>query len=95
MIKRSAKYLKPETIFYKKNPSGVYVLANALDDDFGIMELEETAADIWEQIIAGKTVGEIIEHLSESYEANPEDIQKDVDEFITSLLEANYLIEQN
>lgn len=94
MIDRSKRYLKPETIFFKKNPSGTYVLANANDDDYGIMELEETAAEIWEKIVAGMTVGEIIDDMSESYEANPADIQKDVEEFINSLLEIDYLMER-
>lgn len=86
------KFFKPDNVFFKKNSSGTYVLANAEDDDFGIIELEETAAVIWEKLVSGMTVGEIIDSMSDEFEASSDDIKNDVEEFITQLLEVSYLL---
>ena len=85
-------FLKPENIFSKKKPNGNYLLANAEDDDFGILELEDSGSEIWEKIIEGKTFKEIYQWMAETYDAEPEDMKKDLDEFIQDLINKKFLI---
>ncbi len=86
------KFSKPENIFFKKNPNGNYLLANADDDDFGILELEGSGCEIWEKIIEGKTFKEIYQWMAETYDAKPEEMKNDLDEFIEDLITKKYLI---
>lgn len=86
------KFLKPENIFFKKNPNGNYLLANAEDNDFSLLELEDSGSEIWEKIMERKTFKEIYQWMAETYDAKPEDMKNDLDEFIEDLITKKYLI---
>lgn len=86
------KFLKPENIFFKKNPSGNYLLANAEDNDFSLLELEDSGSEIWEKIMERKTFKEIYQWMAETYDAKPEDMKNDLNEFIEDLITKKFLI---
>ena len=85
------KFSKPDTIFFKKSDNGNYVLANAEDDEFSILELEGSGSDIWEKIIEGKTFKEIYTWMAETYDANPEIMKSDLMDFVDDLIDKKYL----
>lgn len=56
------------------------------------MILQETARDIWQLIDGKRSVAEIIEHLTRSYEVERAQCEADVNEFLQQL-RANTMVE--
>ena len=55
--------------------------------------LNDTAADIWRCISAGKEAAEIATELAERHRAPLESVRRDVDAFIASALEMGLLVD--
>lgn len=59
----------------------------------GLYILNEVSADIWKMIAAGKDYADIVQALSEDYDADPAQIRADTDEFLHQL-EENGILER-
>lgn len=57
----------------------------------GLFLLNEVSGDIWKLIQQGKTKEEIIEAMIEMYDADPEAIRGDTEEFLGKLVEKDIL----
>lgn len=70
----------------------VVVALGAASRDFkGIIELNDTAKFIWDKLALGAEKKDIVEGLSEAYDAPIELIERDVDNFIEKLQGVNVL----
>lgn len=61
-------------------PVGKTVLENN-----GLFILNEVSADIWDMLNQGKDVNQIVKTLAETYDADPETIRADTEEFLANL----------
>ena len=61
-------------------PVGKTVLENN-----GLFILNEVSADIWDMLNQGKDVNQIVKTLAETYDADPETIRLDTEEFLANL----------
>ena len=61
-------------------PVGKTVLENN-----GLFILNEVSADIWDMLNQGKDVNQIVKTLAETYDADPETIHADTEEFLANL----------
>ena len=59
----------------------------------GMLTVTESGSVIWDDLLAGKSKAEIIDHLLSIYETEREILEKDYDEFIAAL-EKNDLIKR-
>lgn len=57
----------------------------------GIISLNSVGAEIWKQIEGGKEPDEIIRNLTEQYEADSEQIEEDVNQFIGEMNQAGLI----
>lgn len=61
-----------------------------------VIQINETAAKIWELIRANKNTDEIIDYFSEMYEVdNSEEMVSKVTDFIRTMHDRGYLLEVN
>ena len=51
-----------------------------------IVKLEGSASDIWEKLIEEKSFKEIYHWMAETYEADPEQMKLDLEEFVDDLI---------
>ena len=61
-------------------PVGRTVLENN-----GLFILNEVSADIWDMLNQGKDFEQIVQTLAETYDADPETIRADTEEFLANL----------
>ncbi len=85
------RFIKPDSVFFKKNSQGSYVLANADDENFSVLELEDSGIEIWEKINEKMTFDEILDWMKETYDGDPEEMKNDLNEFISLLINSGYL----
>ena len=92
MANLNSVYSRSPDIVTRKTGSE-YVLVpvtNNIADMNSVYTLNETGAFIWELIDGVKSVGEIIDAVTEEYEIDNESASNDVDSFIKNM--SNYLI---
>jgi methyltransferase-like protein len=81
----------PDIVTRKTGSEYVLVpVTNNIADMNSVYTLNETGAFIWELIDGVKSVGEIIDAVTEEYEIDNESASNDVDSFIKNM--SNYLI---
>jgi Coenzyme PQQ synthesis protein D (PqqD) len=56
------------------------------------LTLNGTAKHLWESLVAGATVAELVEMLEERYEITPERAQADAESFVTELTNRDLLV---
>lgn len=83
---------KPDAIFFKKKENGTIVLANAEDDDFSILELEDVSGEIWEKIVPGIDYKALLAWMIDTYDGEPKEIEKDLNEFLEDLVSKKFLL---
>ena len=57
----------------------------------GLIKLNSTAKEIWECLEEGKEAGEIAEHLTELFDIDREQAEKDVESIIKILVEKGFM----
>lgn len=57
-----------------------------------VIQINETAADIWKQMQAGKSEAEIIQYFKDTYESNDIDLHEMVSSFSKEMIKLGYLI---
>jgi len=85
--------IKKEDIIFRKIEDE-YILVPMLstsDEVENIYNLNQVGADIWERIDGEKTIGEVIEELKREYEGNPEEIERDVFQFVGEIHSAGII----
>ncbi len=69
----------------------VVAIGEASQSFHGMVKLNETAAEIWENIAAGKTVDEMIAAMLEKYEVDGEKLREDVESTIKTFDEQGFI----
>ena len=57
----------------------------------GLIKLNSTAKEIWKRLEEGKEAGEIAGHLTELFDIDREQAEKDVESFIKILIEKGFM----
>ena len=82
--------LKDEKLFVDRAGKDIIIC----DGDKGkIYALGEIESKIWDYIIQGNSLQQIIETMKREYSAEEEEIAQDVKEYIVQLIEAGILVE--
>jgi hypothetical protein len=85
-------YIKHDDIIWRK-VDGEILLLNTNSGHY--FALNETAADIWELLINGKSPPEIADALAKQYEQEPRTLMNDVQELIANLTSEQILLAVN
>jgi hypothetical protein len=89
--------MEKERVFIKKEgiqPAQLGDELAMLNVDSGeYFVINEVGKDVWEQIDGEKNVQQVIEELTKTYDADSEEIEKDVSVFIKELEEAKVISE--
>jgi DNA-directed RNA polymerase delta subunit len=88
-----SRLMHPATVFWKKKNDDSYVLANAEEQEFSVLELEGTAANIWEQLVKSISYKDLLEWMYENYDGDKTEIENDLNEFLEELLTKKYLLQ--
>lgn len=56
----------------------------------GVMKLNETSAQIWEGVAAGKNIETIAEELACEFEVKPEKAREDIEKFCSAMIEQGF-----
>jgi hypothetical protein len=87
--RRKVDYTKkmtiPETVFAQEIEGEVVLLDMASENYFG---LDAIGSEIWSLLKEGKTLQEAYDVLLADYEVTPDELQHDLEAFVTKLLEA-------
>lgn len=69
----------------------VVVATRQATQDFSMLKLNDTAADIWDGIAAGLAPDALAQQLATKYEIGEDQARADVDDFIAKLEQLNIL----
>ena len=84
--------LKPDFLLRQVAGSWVVVAVGKASVDFnGMLTLNESGALLWQMLESGADRAALVEALTSEYEVTAEQAGADVDEFITTLLQAGCL----
>ena len=81
----SHKIQFPDTIFAQEVDGEMVLLDMASENYFG---LDAVGSDIWQSLQEGKTLQETNDALIEMYDVSPEQLKKDIVEFVQKLVDA-------
>ena len=80
------------TVFRKIGDEYIIVpIAESVADVESIFNLNETGAAIWDKIDGKKNLKEIIKEIEEEFEAEGQQLEMDVLEFVNELIEAKLI----
>jgi hypothetical protein len=66
-------------------------IAASVADVESIFNLNETGAAIWDKIDGKKSLKEIIEEIAEEYEAEGQQVEMDIVQFVNEMMEAKLI----
>ena len=81
--------------FILREVAGTWIIlaVGAACVDFnGVLTLNETGAQLWKLLEAGKTQQELVDYLLQEYEVSEPQAQADVDEFLNVLHQVGCLV---
>ena len=82
--------------FILRQVAGTWIIlaVGAACVDFnGVLTLNDSGAQLWKLLEAGKTPRELVDALLQEYEVSQSQAQADVDEFLNTLRQAGCLME--
>ena len=89
-----AIYRKSDTVVVREI-AGEFMLipggAEVRGDEEELITLNSIGRAIWNKLDGRKRIGEIVEELASEFEADPGEIENDVSELMTTLLERNLI----
>ena len=86
--------MKIKAGFLLREVAGSYIVVatGALAKEFGgIIKLNETGSFLWKQLAEHTDIQALAEALTKEYDVSKEDAEKDVQSFVTMLLDAGIL----
>jgi len=82
--------LKPDSRIFKTRDIPWKIIGDEgvlVDTDEGeVVRLSEVGAEIWKYIDGKRTVGDLINHIYETFDAKKETVEKDVSDFLNKLI---------
>jgi hypothetical protein len=85
-----AKYLVNPDVSFRQEDDDGGILFNADTDSFEV--INPTAVEIWTYLTAPRTKADVVQHLCEVCDGAPrQDVEKDVIEFLESLVEKGFI----
>lgn len=80
------------TAVLTRNPGAAYRIYDGqativLPEQARVTVLNEVGSQVWDRIDGRRTLGEILDAVSETYEVPPEQLERDVQEFLDALRE--------
>ena len=76
------------SVMYERVENAIYILSTKESEEGGeIIVLDEIAAEIWSLLEQFHSENEIIDQLAEIYDVSISELQNDVKEFISNLVE--------
>jgi hypothetical protein len=90
-INDDSKFSKHEDVVSRKNANDIVVLMK-MDDSSSFFKINGVAAEVWELIDSGMSVGEVVAKITSEYDVSEEQLKKDINGLLTSLLEKELAI---
>lgn len=74
----------------RKNDDGTTILMK-MDDSETFYKIDGVAAEVWNELSAGKSVKSVIEEVANTYETDPSTVENDVKNLLTDLEKFNLI----